>query len=215
MKIEDDEGTEWERHKKETRASSPKIAWADKDTRALTTQTTIVPPHPHDKSDRFLQRRLACLVFSLHRTWRESTHTTPTNKCWGGKTKEFRSVQSCLCNHATWYLLGCCRLLLYGFTAVLDESELSLLLQPKVANPLCCFYFFPSCQRNRRTRRRCCLTEWRPPWKFNADRTVLPILRLPAPDTLKRYSKALEYEYRVKTAALGTLKRYSILSLTL
>jgi hypothetical protein len=24
--------------------------------------------------------------------------------------------------------------------------------------------------------------------------------------TLKRYSKALEYEYRVKTAALGTLK---------
>jgi hypothetical protein len=33
--------------------------------------------------------------------------------------------------------------------------------------------------------------------------------------TLKRYSKALEYEYRVKTAALGTLKRYFILSLTL
>jgi hypothetical protein len=40
-------------------------------------------------------------------------------------------------------------------------------------------------------------------------------LRLPAVDTLKRYSKALEYEYRVKTAALGTLKRYSILSFTL
>jgi hypothetical protein len=40
-------------------------------------------------------------------------------------------------------------------------------------------------------------------------------LRLPAVDTLKRYSKALEYEYRVKTAALDTLKRYSILSLTL
>jgi hypothetical protein len=39
-------------------------------------------------------------------------------------------------------------------------------------------------------------------------------LRLPAVDTLKRYSKALEYEYRVKTVALGTLKRYSILSLT-
>jgi hypothetical protein len=39
--------------------------------------------------------------------------------------------------------------------------------------------------------------------------------RLPAVDTLKRYSKALEYEYRVKTAALDTLKRYSILSLTL
>jgi hypothetical protein len=31
----------------------------------------------------------------------------------------------------------------------------------------------------------------------------------------KGYSKALEYEYRVKTTALGTLKRYSILSLTL
>jgi hypothetical protein len=40
-------------------------------------------------------------------------------------------------------------------------------------------------------------------------------LRLAAVDTLKRYSKALEYEYRVKTAALDTLKRYSILSLTL
>jgi hypothetical protein len=38
-------------------------------------------------------------------------------------------------------------------------------------------------------------------------------IRLPAVDTLKRYSKALEYEYRVKTAALDTLKRYSILSL--
>jgi hypothetical protein len=31
-------------------------------------------------------------------------------------------------------------------------------------------------------------------------------LRLPAMGTLKRYSKALEYEYRVKNAALGTLK---------
>jgi hypothetical protein len=40
-------------------------------------------------------------------------------------------------------------------------------------------------------------------------------LRLPAVGTLKEYSKALEYEYRVKTATLGTLKRYSILSLTL
>jgi hypothetical protein len=29
------------------------------------------------------------------------------------------------------------------------------------------------------------------------------------------YSKTLEYEYKVKTAALGTLKRYSIISLTL
>jgi hypothetical protein len=40
-------------------------------------------------------------------------------------------------------------------------------------------------------------------------------LRLAAADTLKRYSKALEYEYRVKTAAPSTLKRYSIFSLTL
>jgi hypothetical protein len=40
-------------------------------------------------------------------------------------------------------------------------------------------------------------------------------IRLPAVGSLKRYSKALEYEYRVKTAALGTLKRYYILSLTL
>jgi hypothetical protein len=40
-------------------------------------------------------------------------------------------------------------------------------------------------------------------------------LRVAAVGTLKRYSKALEYEYRVKTVALGTLKRYSILSLTL
>jgi hypothetical protein len=31
-------------------------------------------------------------------------------------------------------------------------------------------------------------------------------VRLPAVGTLKRYSKALEYEYRVKTTALGTLK---------
>jgi hypothetical protein len=35
------------------------------------------------------------------------------------------------------------------------------------------------------------------------------------PGYLKQYFKALEYEYRIKTAALGTLKRYSILSLTL
>jgi hypothetical protein len=32
---------------------------------------------------------------------------------------------------------------------------------------------------------------------------------------LKHTLKLLEYEYRVKTAAFGTLKRYSILSLTL
>jgi hypothetical protein len=35
------------------------------------------------------------------------------------------------------------------------------------------------------------------------------------PDNLKRYSKTLEYEYRVKTIVLSTLKRYSIISLTL
>jgi hypothetical protein len=40
-------------------------------------------------------------------------------------------------------------------------------------------------------------------------------LRLPAVAYSKWYSKVLEYEYRVKTAVLGTLKRYSILSLTL
>jgi hypothetical protein len=45
--------------------------------------------------------------------------------------------------------------------------------------------------------------------------TAIYLLRLPVMGTLKRYSKALEYEYRVKTVALGTLKRYSILSLTL
>jgi disease resistance protein RPM1 len=40
-------------------------------------------------------------------------------------------------------------------------------------------------------------------------------LTLLALSTLKGYSKALEHEYRVKTVALGTLKRYSIISLTL
>jgi hypothetical protein len=41
------------------------------------------------------------------------------------------------------------------------------------------------------------------------------IMRLSVVGCSKGYSKALEYKYRVKTAALGTLKRYSILSLTL
>jgi hypothetical protein len=41
------------------------------------------------------------------------------------------------------------------------------------------------------------------------------VFRLRAVVTLKRYFKPLEYEYRVKTAILDTLKRYSILSLTL
>jgi hypothetical protein len=41
------------------------------------------------------------------------------------------------------------------------------------------------------------------------------MMRLPAVGTLKGYSKVLEYKYRVKTVALGTLKRYSILSPTL
>jgi hypothetical protein len=40
-------------------------------------------------------------------------------------------------------------------------------------------------------------------------------IRLAAVGTLKEYSKALEYEYRVKTAALGTIKRYVIIFLTL
>jgi hypothetical protein len=40
-------------------------------------------------------------------------------------------------------------------------------------------------------------------------------IRLPAVAYSKRYSKILEYEYRVKTAALISLKRYFILSLTL
>jgi hypothetical protein len=48
-----------------------------------------------------------------------------------------------------------------------------------------------------------------------ARRQLYHSLTLPAVGTLKRYSKALEYEYRVKTVALGTLKRYSIISLNL
>jgi hypothetical protein len=45
--------------------------------------------------------------------------------------------------------------------------------------------------------------------------TGVPHAKTTRVGTLKRYSKALEYEYRVKTAALVTLKRYSIISLTL
>jgi hypothetical protein len=44
---------------------------------------------------------------------------------------------------------------------------------------------------------------------------IYGVLRLLAVGTLKEYFKALEYKYRVKTATLDTLKRYSILSLTL
>jgi hypothetical protein len=44
---------------------------------------------------------------------------------------------------------------------------------------------------------------------------ALDTIRPPAVATLKRYSKTLEYEYRVKTTALDTLKRYFIFSLTL
>jgi hypothetical protein len=51
--------------------------------------------------------------------------------------------------------------------------------------------------------------------KSNEVSITVTVVRLPVVGTLKRYSKALEYEYRVKTAALGTLKRYSIISLTL
>jgi len=45
--------------------------------------------------------------------------------------------------------------------------------------------------------------------------TAMDAVRLPAVGYFTRYSKALEYKYRIKTAALGTLKRCSILSLTL
>jgi hypothetical protein len=38
------------------------------------------------------------------------------------------------------------------------------------------------------------------------------VVRLPAVGTLNGSSNALEYEYRVKTATLDTLKRYSIIS---
>jgi hypothetical protein len=44
---------------------------------------------------------------------------------------------------------------------------------------------------------------------------TIGMVRLPAVGYSKGYSKALEYEYRVKIAALGTLKRYFIISLTL
>jgi hypothetical protein len=53
----------------------------------------------------------------------------------------------------------------------------------------------PTCARRRRTTRR--------------------EARLAAEDALKRYYKVKEYEYRVKTVVLGTLKRCSIISLTL
>jgi hypothetical protein len=46
-------------------------------------------------------------------------------------------------------------------------------------------------------------------------KSVDSLIRLLAVGILKRYSKALEYGYRVKAAALGTLKGYSVLSLTL
>jgi hypothetical protein len=47
------------------------------------------------------------------------------------------------------------------------------------------------------------------------DLIICGFIRLPVVGTLNGYSKALEYEYRVKTIVLGTLKRYYILSLTL
>jgi hypothetical protein len=52
-------------------------------------------------------------------------------------------------------------------------------------------------------------------YEYRVKTAALGTLKLPAVGTLKRYSKALEYEYKVKTDALGTLKRYSIISLTL
>jgi hypothetical protein len=53
------------------------------------------------------------------------------------------------------------------------------------------------------------------PGKEKEVSSCVGILTLAAVGYSKGYSKALEYEYRVKTAALGTLKRYSIFSLTL
>jgi hypothetical protein len=50
---------------------------------------------------------------------------------------------------------------------------------------------------------------------FFLQQPIGELVRLTAVTYSKRYSKVLEYEYRVKTAALDTLKRYSILSLTL
>jgi hypothetical protein len=44
---------------------------------------------------------------------------------------------------------------------------------------------------------------------------IRPRQRLTAVGTLKGYSKALEYEYKVKIDVLGTLKQNSIISLTL
>jgi hypothetical protein len=52
-------------------------------------------------------------------------------------------------------------------------------------------------------------------WLYPIARPSNNPVRLPAMGILKRYSKTLEYEYRVKTAAVDTLKRYFILSLTL
>jgi hypothetical protein len=68
----------------------------------------------------------------------------------------------------------------------------------------------PPTQPRRRPPQRGLNTSTRTPRQPPASRSRADIdntfLRLLAVCTLKGYSKALEYEYRVKTAALGTLK---------
>jgi hypothetical protein len=107
-----------------------------------------------------------------------------------------------------WLVLICCerKLLLAGWWLV---ASAKLMGEKSVAG----------CPRLRRRKRNEIQTWYaigqekseRPD---QSSRTTQPIT-LPAVGTLKRYSKTLEYKYRVKTAALDTLKRYSILSLTL
>jgi hypothetical protein len=62
-----------------------------------------------------------------------------------------------------------------------------------------------------------CRMSWCRTWSFHNPNTFIFKASLRHWSALHqhKYSKALEYKYRVKTAALGTLKRYFILSLTL
>jgi hypothetical protein len=74
---------------------------------------------------------------------------------------------------------------------------------------MCCNTYSPE-EIAFRSARRSTKTQGRLPQGPGAERSPCrSLIRLPAVDTLKRYSKALVYEYRVKTAALDTLKRYS------
>jgi len=128
------------------------------------TQTTIVPA-THDKIRSFSSATTSVSRFltasDLERTSQDVR--LPQTSVDVAKLKKSKSVQGCL------YLITlpdtcsdvACR---HGFTAVYRTS----------LNFLCCFSLqpavsvvsiFPSCPRNGRTRRRCRLTEWRPPWK--------------------------------------------------